>query len=363
MKTKIHLILAVVCLLTTFGITAQTTITVDNNPGSTTTHQTLQSAVTDAVDGDIIYLQPSETVYGSAIINKPLTIVGRSHSQPNKRSRCDVLNIIASNVTVKGFNTNFLRINPTVDIENINIFEVSCNSIMTVGSSTTGLVSDVVIQGSVLRGIDVASTTENVLIANNIFSTSNPLTINQAATTIVTNNVFKTISTTNPVVLVNNDTASLILTNNMFFGGGAGNTDRTFEFDTGNFTLNNNLTFRPGSPNIILSTTNGGSLTQNNTLANINPLFTNIQSGTVNSFGGGSSYNPAADLSDDFTLQAGSPALTGGTNGSQIGVYGGNFLYKTLGQPRGIPTLDVISNDVTVQQGGTLNITINAKAN
>lgn len=373
MKSRIHLVLTIACLLFNFGITAQNILTVDNNPGSTATYQTLSSAMSAAVDGDIIYIQPSATTYGSFSVNKELTIIGRSHSEPNKVSDVQTVSIFASNVTLKGLNTGVIGIGTTSEtIENINVFECRAAAIrigITPGFTTTMQANNVVIQGNLLPRIDISDATENILIANNIIaagSSSHFLETAQAATTIVTNNIFYSIFTGNPVTFINTDTAPLVLSNNMFFRGtssSTGTTNQVFEFDTGDFELNNNLTYKTGSGVIQFTTTNGGGIDENNTLANINPQFTNIDSsGSTSSFGG-ITYEPSTRLEDDLTLQAGSPALTGGTNGSEIGVYGGNFLYKQLGQPRGIPTVDIISNDVTVQQDGTLNITINAKSN
>lgn len=364
MKTRVQQILLAVSMLFAYTTIAQNIITVDNNPGSTTTHQTLLAAVNAAVDGDIIYLQPSETSYGSATnITKSLTIVGRSHSEPNKVSKIGSITVRASNVTLKGLDMAIFRIEGTTQItENVNIFECQINAAI-IGEDGMSDAKNIVVQGSILGRTVIGVNTENVLIANNIIArVGTMLDVAQAGTTIVTNNVFRG-QTNSPDTssIINNDAVPLVLSNNMFYIGSA-NANQVFEFDTGDFILNNNLSYKIGST-IQFNAINGGSITQNNTLANTNPLFTSIVSSTVASFGGGSTYNPSARLADDFTLQASSPALTGGVNGSQIGVYGNNFLYKQLGQPRGIPTLDVISNDVTVQQNGNLNITINAKAN
>ena len=65
----------------------------------------------------------------------------------------------------------------------------------------------------------------------------------------------------------------------------------------------------------------------------------------------------------DLTLQAGSPALTGGGGGSQIGLYNNGFRYNMIGNPNGIPTLDVISYDGAIEKGSNINVTITAKAN
>ncbi|QAA80458.1 hypothetical protein EI546_01370 [Aequorivita sp. H23M31] len=57
----------------------------------------------------------------------------------------------------------------------------------------------------------------------------------------------------------------------------------------------------------------------------------------------------------------GSPALTGGVGGTEIGI-SSNFNYKYLGNPRGVPAMDIVSYNGTVPKNGTINVTINAKA-
>jgi len=113
---------------------------------------------------------------------------------------------------------------------------------------------------------------------------------------------------------------------------------------------------------VLFANSTTGSYLESNTLANTDPLFTDVDNTVSNSFAGTSSYNPNSRLEDDLTLQATSPALTGGGGGSEMGLYNNGFLYNTLGNARGIPTLDIISYDGAVPKNGTINVTINAKA-
>ena len=98
-------------------------------------------------------------------------------------------------------------------------------------------------------------------------------------------------------------------------------------------------------------------------MANTDPQFTNVDPTVSQSFADNSSYNPSTRIEDDLTLQAGSPALTGGGGGSQIGLYNNGFRYNMIGNPNGIPTLDVISYDGAIEKGSNINVTITAKAN
>jgi hypothetical protein len=63
-----------------------------------------------------------------------------------------------------------------------------------------------------------------------------------------------------------------------------------------------------------------------------------------------------------LTLQAASPALTGGTGGSEIGLYNNGYLYDVLGNPKGIPVLDILNYDSTVPKNADINVTVKAIA-
>ena len=97
-------------------------------------------------------------------------------------------------------------------------------------------------------------------------------------------------------------------------------------------------------------------------LANTNPLFTNVNSTVTGSLAGINTYNPATRLDDNLTLQASSPALTGGGGGSQIGLFNGGFNYSNLGNPRGVPVMNIVSYEGAVPKNGNINVTISAKA-
>ena len=51
-------------------LSAQSTITVDNSPGSAAQFNDLQTAISNATSGDIIYVHPSETNYGNIELDK-----------------------------------------------------------------------------------------------------------------------------------------------------------------------------------------------------------------------------------------------------------------------------------------------------
>ncbi|WP_452231802.1 hypothetical protein [Lacinutrix sp. MEBiC02595] len=353
--------------LVSTSLLAQTIITIDNNSGSTTTHQTIQAAHDAASAGDIIYVQPSGTSYGAVTIDKELTIVGRSHSEPSKVSQLASVIIRSSAVTLKGL--KIASLNPqgsgapiAPPFIGLDIDECYVTN-LTLGEGNAApivVIDDIKIRGSLLTGNNyIYEDATNVLFSNNIFTYSSPLSIYNTTSLVVANNIFKF---TSSLSLTNsNVSGTAILYNNMFISNyGA---EANVYFNTGDFNLSNNLTYNYADTfNIIFTNGSGGTYLDSNTLTDINPLFTNIDNSVNGSLAGSGSYNPAYRLEEDLTLQSGSPALIGGGGGSEMGLHNNGFLYNMLGNPKGIPTLDVISYDGAVPKNGNINVTINAKA-
>lgn len=373
MKTSTSLFKQMLCFtiaLITFSLGAQTIITIDNNPGSNTTYQNLQDAHDNANPGDIIYVQPSSTSYGNLTLDKALTIVGRSHSEPGKISSIGSINLRASNVTLKGLSisqlsSNFNGAPIPPPYSNLNIFECELNSTIQLGTSTNQAASsnidDIAVRGCVFQGnLYVYTDATDVLLSNNIFTNSQPFFVYNAATTVIANNIFRYWS--NTINLYNYaPSTTLLLFNNMFIFTWLSGNDASIAFQTGDFNLTNNLTYHYGGGNVNFSLS-GGSFLDSFTLANTDPLFTNVDTSVSQSFADNSSYNPTVRVADDLTLQAGSPALTGGGGGSEIGLFNNGYNYQMLGNPNGVPTLDVISYDGAIEAGGNINVTINAEA-
>ena len=353
-------------LLGSSAVLAQTVITIDNNPTSTTTYQTIQEAHDNATAGDIIYVQPSGTSYGTAVITKAVTIVGRSHSEVGKVSQLGTVSIRSSNVTIKGISFSSLSYSQTgattpPPYVGTKLYECEFTSATYGVYGTPNFVDDVEVRGCVIKSAQtIYPEATNLLFSNNVFASSNPFNTYNTSTLVVANNVFKSTST---ITFTNNDAAdgTFILFNNMFLTNSG--SDRAINLNTGPFNLSNNLTYNFGFGNMNFATNATGSYTESNALTNTNPLFTNVDNTVSQSFAGSSTYNPEFRPEDDLTLQATSPALTGGGGGDQIGLFNNSFNYSKLGIPRGLPTLDVTSYDGAVPKNGTINVTISAKAN
>jgi hypothetical protein len=367
MKTVTFLSKTMICFFIgffTLSLSAQTVITIDNGPQSNTTHKTLQAAIDAASDNDIIYIQPSGTSYGAGTIDKPLTIIGRSHSELSNVSSVSSLNIKASNVSVKGLSTSGLSIGsqvPSTPITDIEIFECRTTSI-TFGSGYSA--AQTTIDGVTLRGCIIGSTitqyadSKNIVILNNIILSST--NIYGPSTLVLSNNIFRSSSNIN--ITNNSSGETLIIYNNMFIANSGSDRVVTLSGNAANdFNVSNCLTYNYGAGEFNFTSSNS-TFQVNNALENTNPLFTNVDAEVSRSMAGTSSYLPTARLEDDLTFQAGSPALTAGGGGSELGVFANGFNFKYLGNPRGVPVLDIITYDGAVPKNGNINVTISAKA-
>jgi len=74
--------------------------------------------------------------------------------------------------------------------------------------------------------------------------------------------------------------------------------------------------------------------------------------------------SPTFSSSKDFNLADGSPGENGGTDGEDIGIYGGSFPFNKYGYPPNMPypVFMEITNPV-IGVGGTLNVVFEAVGN
>jgi hypothetical protein len=92
MKTKLFFLATL--LLINYSVNAQNVITVDNSVGANAQYNDLQSAISAATNGATIYVHASEINYGDIDINKPITLIGFSHSSSDKKSMIDAIDLL-----------------------------------------------------------------------------------------------------------------------------------------------------------------------------------------------------------------------------------------------------------------------------
>ncbi|WP_034061988.1 right-handed parallel beta-helix repeat-containing protein [Lacinutrix jangbogonensis] len=361
MKTIMLSLTKIAILLCAITITnAQTTFTVDNTPDSGAQFSNLQDAIDAASDGDIIYVQQSGAAYSSTAadgnlrLDKSLTLIGRSHSDEFYRTQIVTLILEdgSSNSIIRGFNITgsgliIKSLNDNVVLNNYSIEDNFINGVSIGRQSSTQAdytVSNVSVTGNVvINKMDVGTDVSNIILSNNYFTGSSnggsAFDISEPLNVIISNNIFRPGSGSNfymrsPGVL--NITDSVFLISSIFR-------------ISGDFSLNN----------CGFTNTSGNMVVPDNGVAvqNINNGIFNVDS------------NDFADCFFNFQflprncdVPAGSPLIGAGANGGNIG-FQQNFIFKYLGNPKGVPEVKVTNYTGATTSNGTVTFNIEAKSN
>ncbi len=338
-------------------------IIVDNNIGVNAPYSDLQLAIDQATANDVIYVHPSETSYGNIILDKPLTIIGKSHSQVGveitKIYRISFTPASSGSI-IRGFNisenVNFNGINGTSftsngeQVENITIEYCKVNN--TLVSNTVRLYNfdnswenipssnNITIRGNIISRI-VMNTT-NLFITNNWIWAR--VTIWRPDSTVINHNIF-----TGSNIINNGISIAKVLVQNCMF---LKNTSANTILHTNESQYDNCLTYNYGSGIYNISATATNMLT-NTMLLNTNPLFENLSNGNLTAF-----Y-----IDNDYSLQVSSPAVGTGFNGEDIGIFGNGYVFNNTGTPAEYPSVTITNSTAVVPNNGTLSVTITAKAN
>lgn len=339
-----------ICLLFATAITfAQTTV--NNTPNTVADFTDLQAAIDAATNGDIIYVQQSATSYGAIIINKNLTIIGRSHSDTGFKTTVSGVRFDAgsSNTTLKGLKTgNISSFGSGNNITDLKFFD---NDISGFNFGSSNNYNNVLVQGNIMRATFlINANTTNILITNNIFFSSF-LNFTNTSTMIFSNNIIAYYA--NPTI-TNSTTGLLNIDNCIFIGNTSTPLTNGLTPNTGTIQVNNSITYNYGTGTYVFATGTGITINANNQ-ENTDPLFTNVDPSSIESIAKSFNTNKFDPANDDLTLQAGSPAFDDGL------FQGYNF--KNFGTPTGIPSLKIDSHSSTVPKNSDLTVTITAKTN
>lgn len=334
---KIFTILIFTCLL---GAASAKVRTVNNNAGGPGQFSNLQTALDSSASGDTIYVHGSATSYGNVTIKKQITLIGTG-SNPNKANTLvskagylyldTVANISgASGSRITGFTLNAVYGyagaggSRNVAISRNN-FLAGATAILVTGSGWT-------FENNILVPSIKANNNSNIIIRNNVFNGAKITNSNQA-TTLVSNNVF--IGTSNATAFTT--VSNALVANNIFYGSSPKGTS------VDNNTFSNNITYQTSYDTIPFGTNTGSG----NFLAK-DPEFTNV---------------PAKNFSysDDFTLKATSIGKNAGTDGTDIGIFGGANPFVDMTGAPAIPQLKSMNilNPV-IPVGDSLRVVIKA---
>ena len=316
-------------------------LTVNNNNNSPGQYTSPQAAIDSASAGDSIYVHGSATSYGNAVLKKRLNFFGTGN-RPNKANilvsevgtfYMDSVSGISgpSGTKIIGFKlTGIVGYSGSGGTSNIlvlrNYFLPGSTLIQITG---TGWVLENNIFPSTLVNIN---NNTNTIIRNNIFNGSYILSSNQP-TVVIANNIFLGTSPATALSYVSN----ALIANNIFSGSSPNGTS------VDNNVFSNNITYKTAN-NVLPSGTNIGS----GNLTAQDPMFTNVPINTFN-------------YSYDFSLSAASPGKNAGTDGKDVGIYGGVMPFVDMTGTPAIPQVKSLSilNPV-IPVGDSLQVIIKA---
>lgn len=346
-------ILAAFLLLSSNSIA--TVRTVSNDPAGGSQYATLQAAYTSAASGDTLLLEGTNLNYSiNEYWNKSLVIIGigfNPQKQNAKRSR--ILQAWAGPVDMVGFQTN------------------------ATGSKFYGIEFTGTYNGGV--NIQLSTATNNILFENCKFNGFVTFASLSANNWVFRNCIFDSNNAFNVHLSSTTSLISNVLFTNCVFDGyieGYSNPNVNFTFDhclflTTTTTTFSNLQFATITNNIFMNGFPCCGATNsifNNNLSRIAGTFP--PSGVGNSGSGNiagsdpnfTSYTVATlyATSNNYQLQAGSPAIATGTGGSDIGVHGGGSGFSRFGEVLHTPIVRSVNiQNTSVAPNGTLNVDVN----
>ena len=342
--------LLLVFTLTSLFAFSQTVYTVDNRPESGAQYTSVQAAIDAATAGDIIYIHPSPTSYGSVDVTKTITLIGSGHNPENSDGLRATLSSItlrpdSADTVITGLNlVSVTAYSYGTNTHNIHIVNNRITNEVR-GYYTSGQSDNWIVEGNYFdSGYTTsninASALNNLQVRNNIIKGR----INSSNhTNVFTNNLFINDDPSGDAeIFIGNDgITSQLVTNNMFIFT---DPDVTSLSSTGTPIIYTNcLTWQAGGGVDLPILPGSGNLD------NTNPLFNNIPT-DLDDF-----YN------NDYTLGIGSPAIGAATDTGDIGLFGRNFPFDINGRAHSMPYPEgmTILNTV-VQPGQNLNVEFQA---
>ena len=319
--------------------------TVSNAIGGAAQFTTIQSAIDSAQPNDTILVQGSTITYTDFTPTKPLTIIGPGHHPTATGSFAAVMG-----------NCNITPVASGTRLIGLDIFAIS------IGGATP--VDNFVVRNCIIRNnMNMQNSTSNFVFEGNFIYASIQMYDFQGMEMIFRNNVFfnngigpRIVSINSPIIFDHNTflgtssgrpfglVTQAIISNNIFYNCELTNTGSLSNAYYACVVTNNATYLCAGS---LPGANNNGS----GNLNGVDPLFVNY---------------PAipTDFSwmYDIHLQPGSSLLGAGSDGTQIGVYGGTYPFHQSGEPIGMPSMNTLTIDnVAVPLNGTLNVNFSAE--
>ena len=328
------------------SVSQATVITVSNNPITAGQYTNLQTAINASTNGDTIYVHGSPTSYGDITVDKKLCFIGAGYAVTGTQNNVSSYlgNIYLSNNVVfvtNAASSSFIGL----DIYNLNAGGTNYASIYVSRCRFTYMSiynNGWIVENCIFYEITLQySPVSNCLIRNNFVVNSGYISgasssYNQSGL-IVDHNVIDGL-------LYNFSNA--IFSNNVFFYSNI-----SAWSSVNNCTFTNNITASSISNTLPYGTNSGGGNMNNVSFA---ALFVGVMS---------TPQGYPAMLSLDWHLKTTCVGHNGGSDGADVGMYGGTYAMPNLtGASSIIPQMTLMNiNNVSIPVNGTLNVRFKAK--
>ncbi|MCH8569089.1 MAG: hypothetical protein LAT67_12520 [Balneolales bacterium] len=365
MKALLHTtFITLIFIFITAGFAYAQTVHVVNNtsgaPDGSNVYASIQEAIDAASDGDVLHIIPSGDSYGNFTLNKSLQIYGIGFNPDTDAPGRSLVGQIT--ITSSGSNSSIEGVvASTINFEDPQEFTVS--NILIQKSRINGLripdnpsdeqqVAGLILQGNIIHASSVNNSSidfptdskvSNFVVSNNIF-TGNNHRIKAGNGAIFRNNLFLSDGSSASYTFLTLRNA--LVANNIFLGSRPN--DFTQAVSITETSFQNNLSFGSSNDEFPLETNdNSGS----GNLVNIDPQFASLDA----------SDDVWQFSSWDATLESGSPAIGAGTDGTDLGIFGGSNPLDMTGVP--LPLIQLLDVPALVGQNEDLDITIRARGN
>ncbi len=354
------------------AIHANATIrTVSNDLNKPAQYPDIPQAIAAASAGDTIYVNGTQYTYSDINITKKLVLIGAGFSVANQFNLITAVNNInffkdagvndGSGTVISGFKVaNVGLTSGSLSINNIKMFrnQIGQINLQMINWAIYNNVMTGQFPGGSINGNNNSS---NVVIQNNLFynSSQNCISNFNQPSVVIDHNLFINLNGNgNGAIGAISSIQFAIVTNNIF-------TSSSGTIVMGNITqctFNNNISV---SSNISSATPTNSFLANNNTGGNnqvgVNPLFTNVTD--LNNY----------NATFNYRLQTGSTGHNAGTDGTDIGIYGGSYPFPSGGAIGGgydtsplppIPQINSVNiQNASVLPGTQLQVNVSATVN
>lgn len=340
---KKFVILSVVCMLFCAYPLSAKVIRVNNQEPTNTeqsTYNNLQDAYNSAVSGDTLYIEGSETSYGSLAISKRLVFIGTGFLlSENTGLSANKLESTVHQFTFSNGSSG----------SKVHGLRFSTSSLSRISMSVGDLEISNCYFGS---GADIIFSVDNlndIVVQSNFFVGGNPLSISNLRSPPL-NLIFSNNIVEGNFSLLNQTTG--IITNNVFTGN-------TFNVGVNsNLQIHNNILLGTTTNNVVLPETSS-NVSHN---ISVSAQFPNSNSNQPNTVAADIFITGDNTSDGKYKIREGGPADGTGRNGADIGPFGGARPYNLSGLA-GIPVVFDFSTDGFGNSEKKLPITVKVRSN